>query len=162
MNLSARILGTSTADKLQRQATGIILKIGKDTFTKRSLADIDCFNFLAAQRLSALLQDFGVTSTQDVFDHVSPMMLAIPKLGAISLAVLGAAFEAKGLGGAHPLEAWVLKHADAQHQSLTTFATFKHRAKDMEAERRTKADRRRAKTRQRIQTVKAAKTAAAF
>lgn len=44
--------------------------------------------------------------------------------GVVSLAVLGAAFEAKGLGGDAPLEAWVKQHQD-KDETLTTFSTIK-------------------------------------
>ncbi len=71
--------------------------------------------------------------------NFSPEALALPRLGAIAIAVLGAAFEAKGLGGDAPLENWVKKHlADKR---VVTFAALKHRDEAQRADeaKRTKA-----------------------
>jgi len=124
MDLSASILGKSVVGYLQERQTGIVLRIGKDTFTRASLAKVACFNFAAAANLSKILTaELQVKDTREVFDHVHPDRLAIPKLGAVSLAVLGAASEAKKLGGDAPLANWFPKHRG----SAITVASLKHR-----------------------------------
>lgn len=140
MNLSTRILGTSAVKTLQDRSTGIVLTIGRDTFTRADLAHVECFSFLAAANLSRVLADFSVTSTRDVFDTIPPAALAVPHVGAISLAVLGACFELKRIspGTTPPLEAWILKHRakDAIGPELVTFHTLKQHAHAAKAARR--------------------------
>ena len=130
MDLSTSILGKSVVTYLHERQRAAVLRIGKDTFDRATLAKVACFNFVAAANLSAILnRDLQVTDTRDVFNNVHPDRLVLPRLGAVSLAVLGAAFEAKGLGGSAPLEAWFKKHRDG---TTITFASLKHRE---EAER---------------------------
>lgn len=138
MNLSARILGRGTVEDLTTRAAAPLLTLGRDTFYRRDLAKIDCFNFLAAANLSKHCADLGVTSTQDVFDRLTPTHFARPGLGAIALAVLGAAFQVKKLGGSQPLEAWFMLHrAKEQTREFVTFTTVKHaaEARDKAAEK---------------------------
>jgi hypothetical protein len=82
---------------------------------------------------------------------VSPTALAVPGLGAISLAVLGAVFQQKRLGGDAPLEAWARHHQrnGDRGRELVTFGTLKHRSRDMKAER---AEKKRARKRRRERT----------
>ena len=155
MDLSPRILGTSTANDLRTRATASILNIGKDGFSRTSLASVECFNYIAAANLERALQALDVKDTKDLFDRVPPSALAVPRVGAIALAVLGAAFEAKGLGGNSPLEAWVARHAphsngkatanDVAH-AMVTFGTMKAREAADAANRKVK--NRRARRRQ--------------
>lgn len=136
MDYSPRVLGKHAADVLHTRSTSAVLIIGRDGFTRGDLADVSCFCYVAARNLSALLEDFGVKDTRDVYDNVAPIMLAIPKLGAISLAVLGAAFEKKGLGGSAPLESWIKKHTRNKKSGgpeIVSFDALKHRSKDQQA-----------------------------
>jgi hypothetical protein len=144
MNLSASILGRSVVAYIQERQKIAVLRIGKDLFDRATLAKVACYNFTAAANLSKLLNaELQVKDTREVFDHVHPDRLCIPRLGAVSLAVLGAAFEAKGLGGDAPLESWFRKHRDG----LITFASLKHRdeaerAKEKKETKTRKAARR--------------------
>jgi len=129
--------------RLEARAAAPLLVIGKDVFHRHDLAQIDCFNFLAAMRLSTAVATLGVTSTKDLFDYVAPAHLVLPQIGAVALAVLGAAFEAKGLGGDQPLEAWVLKHRTTTAEKIVTFQTLKDQeCKRTEGETRARKQRR--------------------
>lgn len=122
MDLSQNVLGMSTVRTLQARVSTAILEIGSDRFTRRDLSKVDCFNFNAAQNLSAVLNKaLNVPNLRHVFDKVNPAELALPRLGAISLAVLAAAFEAKGIGGDAPLENYLKKHG----LQVQTFHTIK-------------------------------------
>ena len=153
MDLSARVLGASVAEQLTKRLTAPLLTIGKDRFGRRDLAKVDCFNFTAAANLSAILnRELEVKDTKFVFEHVPPSALAVPRLGAISLAVLGACFIAKGLGGAHPLETWVRRHAktpDDDDASLVSFLAIKKRhAVEVAAEHDAEVSRKRSRRNQ--------------
>jgi hypothetical protein len=138
------VLGATVVKQLTERTSQPILRIGKDTFTRGDLASVECFNFVAAQNLSKLLADLGVSSTKDVYDRVSPLSLAIPHLGAISLAVLGACFETKRLGGDAPLESWAEEHRAKDSKGIVSFATLKHREADREdADRKSRKHARR-------------------
>jgi hypothetical protein len=76
-----------------------------------------------------------------VFDNVPPTELALPRLGAVSLAVLGAAFEVKGVGGESPLESWVKRHLP-KGVEMVTFASLKHRDEVERAEEQKRAKAR--------------------
>src|SRR5262245_55111820 len=107
MDLSGRVLGSHAIDYVKETQTGVVLRIGGDGFTRSVLSRVSCFNFAAAANLSRQLNEhLKVRDTSWVFYHVHPRELALPRLGAVGLAVLGAAFEAKGLGGDKPLLAW--------------------------------------------------------
>ena len=131
MNLSTSILGTTAVAQLKQHAGAPLLQIGSDRFTRHDLAGVDCFNFTAARNLGHILTNgLAVKNLRDVYDRIPPHRLALPGLGVIALAVLGAAFEAKGLGGDEPLESWARKHAlpgpkGQGAAELTTFATMK-------------------------------------
>jgi hypothetical protein len=147
MDLSSSVLGAGIVAKLNDRRTAWILKIGRDGFTRAALAGVECFNFQAAATLSAILnKELKVKDTRDVFDRVSPAELALPRIGAIAVAVLGAAFEAKGIGGETPLVAWVRKHAGAPDAAVHTFVSLKVRDAKARAEGKAE-DRERATTR---------------
>src|SRR5215813_10769182 len=113
MNLSMRVLGKTTVAHLSERLTKPVLRIGGDSFLLHDLAAVDCFNFVAARNLDRILNaELHLRNTKDLFENVHPKELALPHLGAISFAVLGAAFEAMRIGGDRPLEAWVTKHRD--------------------------------------------------
>ena len=133
--------------KLQERRSAVLLRIGKDGFTRGALAGVDCFNFIAAANLSAILnKELQVKDTRDVFDRIPPAALALPHLGAFAIAVLGAAFEVKRIGGDAPLVAWIRRHAGAKDAKVHTFVSLKqHEAKDRAEER--KADRANRETR---------------
>jgi hypothetical protein len=145
MDLPARILGTATATAIATRNATAVLLIGKDRFSRSDLAAVACFNYVAALNLSRALADLKVRSTADVFERIGPIALAVPHVGAVALAVLGAAFQCKGLGGDHPLEAWVTRHRQAdQRKTFVTFHTVKSHAADARA---ATAERKTAKTR---------------
>jgi hypothetical protein len=125
VNLARTVLGASAVDRLSTAAGEAVLVVGSDTFTRSDLSAVGCFNFVAARYLTHALHDLGVTNLRDVYDRVPPRDLALPGVGVISLAVLGAAFEAKHIGGDSPLETYVRKH----QTKLTTFDTVKHAVK---------------------------------
>ena len=128
MHLSPRILGAHVVTALEATGTRPVLTIGRDTFTRRMLARTGCFNFIAAARLNTAIATLAVKSTQDLFERMPPSALVLPGIGAVSLAVLGAAFEVQRIGGARPLEAWVARHrpTDAS-RDFVTFSTMKAR-----------------------------------
>ena len=157
MDLSPTVLGIHTAEVLKQRTAAAVLTIGRDTFTRHDLANVECFNYVAALNLSRVCKDLGVESVRDVFERVTPIMLAVPHVGAVALAVLGAAFEAKNLGGAAPLVAWVRKHHDPEQskKEITTFDTIKAHAHEMQAAR---AERRTARTRKQTRRDEAHRT----
>lgn len=125
MNLSTRVLGTNIVKEITARNAAPLLTVGKDVFYRGDLAGVGCFNFLAALRLSRALADLGVRDVRDVFENVPPTSLVMPQVGSIALSVLGAAFEARKIGGEQPLEAWVLKHRAGSSHPLVTFSTLK-------------------------------------
>jgi len=144
MDFSAKVLGTTTVRYLRERSTSAVLTIGADTFTRGDLSRVACFHFAAASNLSALLRQLDAKNTRDVFDRLPPESLALPRLGAVSLAVLGAAFEAKKIGGDNPLENWMKKHRpDAP---TVTFLSLKHRdERERATEQQDTRDRKRAR-----------------
>jgi hypothetical protein len=138
MDLSESILGHYTAGQLQARIATPILRIGRDAFTRAQLAGVECFNYLACSLLTHALEELKVKDTAQLFEQVSPQALALPRLGKVSLAVLGAAFQAKGIGGSTPLATWVKKHLD----KTVTFDSIKHQAAIGEADER-RAEKRR-------------------
>jgi hypothetical protein len=134
MKLSSRVLGVRVVGEISARSAAPLLIIGKDIFHRGDLARVECYNFLAAQRLSTVFAALGVKNTRDVFERVPPTALVLPTIGSVSLAVLGAAFEAKGLGGEQPLEAWVLRHRDSIHskKEIVTFASMKVQERNRE------------------------------
>lgn len=147
MDLSPTVLGSGIVDKLKARRSAAILQIGRDVYTRSALAGVECFNFQAAMTLSAILnRELQVKDTRDVFERVPPAELALPRIGAIAIAVLGAAFEAKGIGGDAPLVAWVRKHAGGPDAAVHTFVSLKvaeakERAEESKASRRRTAGR---------------------
>jgi len=146
MNLAANILGTSAVDRLRESAAGAVLQIGSDKLTRADLAGVECYNFHAARLLSHVLRELDVRNLRDVYEKIPPSALALPNLGVISLAVLGAAFEAKGIGGQAPLESYVRRHL-VNGNKVVTFDTLKKRehaevANERKARKRRKASRR--------------------
>jgi len=133
MHLSTHILGGNVAHAIAERAGAPLLRIGSDTFRRSHLSSVGCFNFVAAQRLSAACAVLGVKSTRDLFDRFPPSALVLPGVGAVALAVLGAAFEAKRIGGERPLEAWMTAHRpkDASREYVT-FHTMKVHEKERE------------------------------
>jgi hypothetical protein len=167
MDLSAEVLGTHTAHLIRTRQTTPILQIGSDSFTRQDLSRVECFNFLAAQRLSDILnKELNVPNLRHVFQKVPPTALALPGLGAVSLAVLGAAFEVKGIGGENPLLNYVKQHAASAKQTMVTFYTLKHREQqDAQNERKAKKSRKHARRNQahaiRVERLEAAQATAA-
>lgn len=151
MNLSSRVLGKTIVTQLERRIAAPVLRIGSDNFRLSDLAGVSCFNFTAARNLDSILNaELHVRNTRDLFDSVHPRELALPGLGAISFAVLGAAFEVKNIGGDRPLESWVTKHRDeSARREFLTFSTMKHQtdrdAKAAAEERRAKKRRKSAR-----------------
>lgn len=149
MNLSTAVLGSSAVKRLDGASREHVLTIGKDHLTRQELAGVGCFNFIAARNLSHLLADLGVVNLRDLYERIAPADLVLPQLGVISLAVLGAAFEAVGVGGTNPLESWVRKHSEqlrtfdslkhARHRELLAVAQEKKTAKRRKARRQAEA-----------------------
>lgn len=148
MNLSTRVLGSSIVKALTERSSSAVLVIGRDSFTRGDLAAIDCFNYIAAANLTRALAALEVSSTRDVFDRIPPTLLAVPHVGAVALAVLGAAFEKKSLGGEAPLEAWMIRHRGDVNikAAVATFGTVKRRtAAEAHRERRERRARKHAR-----------------
>lgn len=122
MQLSSAVLGAGAVKRLEGIGAEAVVTIGSDRLTRQQLAKVGCFNFVAAKNLSHLLRDLGVKDLRDLYERVAPADLVLPHLGVISLAVLGAAFEAKGIGGSKPLENWVRTHSE----KVRTFDSMKH------------------------------------
>ena len=147
MDLSAPVLGKTVVSYIATRQRSVVLQIGRDRFDRAALSAVACFNFLAADRLSHILnRELQVTDTRDLFDRVNPNRLALPGLGGVSLAVLGAAFQAKGIGGGSPLLNWFRKH----ELNPVTFSTIKHRDAAERAKEKTET-----KTRRRARKTKA-------
>ncbi len=128
MDLSPSVLGQNTATQLTARRRHILLSIGKDGFTRSHLSKVECFNFNAAASLSAALASFDVKDTRDVYERISPLSLALPRIGCVAIAVLGAAFEAKKIGGETPLKSWVTHHLE-KGKDVVTFSSTKNKIK---------------------------------
>ena len=138
MLLSQVIYGSHAVKVAEDRLTGAVLVIGRDQFTRGELAQIGCYSDRGARNLSELLSTFRVKSVEQLYKQFSPQDLAIPRLGALSLMVLGAAFELKGLG---TIESWAEAHRTNGH--LVSFTTIKHQIeKEKEAPGRRKRRRR--------------------
>ena len=151
MNLSTRILGSTAVKQLQVTSNATVLQVGKDALTRSELAQVGCYNFHAARNLSAVLAETAITSLQELYNTIPPSALALPHMGVISLAVLGAAFEARSIGGEAPLESWVRLHRPGNGKdpkdSMVTFHTLKKReAAEVARERKARRSRRRRQT----------------
>jgi hypothetical protein len=154
MDYSTSVLGSHIANELRQRTTRGLLIIGSDTFSRKDLAGVSCYSFTAAASLSHILETVRIsdgnrkiTDTRDLYNNVPPEALLLPRLGSISLAVLGAAFEKKGLGGDTPLVNWIKKH-HAKDVPIVTFSTMKHQDAERDgaaAERKAKKDRKHAR-----------------
>lgn len=123
MEFSVATLGRGTVRTLQDRASGVVLRIGADTFSRFDLALVECFSFTAARRLSAAIGSLKVKSTRDLFRSVRPEDLAVPGIGAFAFAVLGACFELKKCG---TLDDWQRRNV-AKDERIATFGTIKSR-----------------------------------
>ena len=149
MDLSDRVLGSYITKRLRERGDAVLLRIGRDTFTRGDLSHVECFNFQAAITLSAVLnRALEVKDVRDVFENVAPAALALPRIGSIAIAVLGAVFEIKKLGGNAPLESWVKRHAE-KGAAVHTFASLKTRDAAEHAAERKDRKRRKASRRDR-------------
>src|SRR5262245_61019474 len=104
MDLESHFVGASAARTQRERLGAAVLVIGADTFTREDLARVRCFCFQAAAALSAHVQSLRVKSTHDLFARIHPTRLAARGIGDVANIVLGAAFKAKGIGGARPLD----------------------------------------------------------
>jgi|SRR5262245_4303179 len=150
MDLSARVLGTTAATRLRALESEAVLIIGKDHLTRADLAAVGCFNYVAARNLTtAIRKHLDVRDLKALYNSTPPSALALPRVGTISLAVLGAAFEARRIGGDTPLEQYVKKHAE----HITTFDTIKHHEQaEAQQERRDRKARKRTRRNQAHET----------
>jgi hypothetical protein len=140
MNLSPSILGKHAVYQLQLTARAAVVEIGSDKLTRADLARVGCFNFMAARMLSAVLhKELKVKNLRDVYESIPPSALTLPRLGAVSLAVLGAAFEVRKLGD---LESYVQKHLQAEQQVRTWHTMKAHEAAEVARERKEKRARK--------------------
>jgi hypothetical protein len=131
LHLSESILGKHIVEKLQARGSAPVLTIGRDTFTRPQLSRIGCFNFAAAARLTHLLTELEVKDTRDLFERFGPAHLAIPGLGAICLATVGAAFEILKIG---TLSDYITRH-HPKGDPMVTFHTMKDHVLDAKAAR---------------------------
>lgn len=139
------VLGSTATKSLRTRNETPILYIGKDSFTRAQLAHVECFSFVAAANLSRIVNEqLRVKDTRALYHTIAPEALVLPGLGAIALSVLSAAFEAKGLGGATPLQSWVKKH----RETVVTFGSMKvsSKYKDAAAAKAERAARRKRHT----------------
>lgn len=144
MNLAPTVLGAGAVKHLSGLAEEALLIVGSDRLGRRELAGVGCYNFAAARNLSAVLKPLQLPSLKHLFQNIPPASLALPHMGVISLAVLGAAFEARKIGGANPLLAWVQFHAGDEKKAMVTFYTLKHReAQEVLNEKKAIVERRR-------------------
>ena len=127
MRLSNTILGSTAVKQLEAAYGEHILVIGEDRFTRRQLASVGCFNFIAARNLTTILKPFEIESVRTLYERLPPGALALPHLGVISLAVLAAAFEIKKIGGDDPLGSWARLHMGDAKRAIVSFHTMKHR-----------------------------------
>lgn len=140
MDLSNSVLGTYLVNQLRERVKAPILTIGSDKFSRRDFSRVECFNFAAAANLDYILNHhLKVEDTRDLYFNHNPGELALPRMGSISLATLGAAFEAKGLGGEAPLEMWLRKH----DIKIATWGTMRDRENEERRE-----EKRRMRSRQ--------------
>jgi hypothetical protein len=86
----------------------------------------------------------GIKNTRDLFERIPPSAFVLPGIGPISIAVLGAAFEHKDLGGSSALESWMAKHrSEGASRDFVTFDTLKANERKHEpGESRAKKQRR--------------------
>jgi hypothetical protein len=148
MNLSTTILGSTAVKQLQATSRAWVLEVGSDRLTRAELARVGCYNFLAAKNLTTILKGLTIKNLADLYARIPPAAVAVPHMGAISLAVLGAAFEAKRIGGEMPLENWVRKHATTNGHdaaaAMVSFHTIKRRElAEIAAERKARKHRKR-------------------
>jgi hypothetical protein len=145
MDFSTVVLGTSAVEAMQKRVHAPVLVIGKDVFSRAVFAHVECFHFQAAQTLSAVLKAEypKLTGIKELYDTLTPQQLALPRLGVTALAVLGAAFEAKGVGGNKPLENWVRSHLE-KDAVLVTFSSIKARDEKEHREERQRLKARKA------------------
>lgn len=144
MRLSNLILGSTAVKQLEAAYGEHILIIGEDRFTRRQLATVGCFNYLAARNLTNVLKPFDIANVKTLYEQLPPGALALPHLGVISLAVLSAAFEIKKIGGEDPLGTWARHHNGDAKRAIVTFHTLKHRELVQIANEKKAARKRRA------------------
>lgn len=142
MDLSSRVLGQATATALQTRIKTPVLVIGSDRFTRQDLATVSCFNFIAAGNVNRAIAELGIKHTKDLFTNYAPTVFALPGISSVALAVIGAAFEAKGIGGDAPLEAWVARHNPKGVDGIRTFLTIKHQTQQEAATERKEVKKR--------------------
>jgi hypothetical protein len=148
MQLPDHILGKNAVTTLQERVKASVLTIGADRFTRSHLATVACFNFNAATTLTNILtNELKVKDTKDLFLNFPPIALALPGLGVISLATLGAAFESK-LG--KTLTEYI-DHHRAENEKVVTFGSIKAHNADSKAEKTAKKEeKKRMRTRRAI------------
>lgn len=136
MHLPDHILGKGTVETLQERINAPVLVIGSDRFTRAHLAATSCFNFNAASNLTRIIATLKVENTRDLYHRIPPRALALPGLGSIALAVLGAALEHKLDKN---LSDYIDKHR-AEQEAIVTFTTMKNNTADSKADRKAKKD----------------------
>jgi lipopolysaccharide/colanic/teichoic acid biosynthesis glycosyltransferase len=141
MELSEKVLGTYVVGKLKEQIHRPVLQIGKDSFTKGDLSKEGCYSFKAASNLSYVVnKQLKVKDTRDLFERITPQELALPRLGVISFATLGAAFEHQ-IG--RTLGDYMTRHQHNGNKNVS-FPSLKHRdAVEVQQENKRRKDRKR-------------------
>jgi hypothetical protein len=123
MEFSTTVLGAGAVRYLRQRADQPVITIGRDRFTRGTLASVECFSFHAAARLEAALKRLRAKDTRDVFERLTPEQLALPAIGAVAFAVLGACFEARAIG---TLDSWV-RRSLGKDERIVTIDTIKER-----------------------------------
>ena len=73
MQLSDQILGKGAVATIKERIQAPVLVIGSDKFTRRHLASLECYNFLAASMLSNILTNhLKVKNVSDLFHNFAP------------------------------------------------------------------------------------------
>jgi hypothetical protein len=88
MDLSARVLGTHATTTLRDRAAAPVLTIGRDRFTRHDLAEVECFNYVAALNLSRALADLDVRPTHRPGPGSHAVAVAVPVVTCAHCAVL--------------------------------------------------------------------------
>lgn len=112
-----------------------VLRIGRDTWTRHQVANqLGLVHTRACAILSGIAKELGVADTKDLYETTSPYTFADKPAGVTTMFVMFCAFRDRDLSVEH----WYHK---GQKDAIVSFLGLKHR--ELEAERRTKADAKR-------------------
>jgi hypothetical protein len=131
----APYLGQSFITKITASdETHAILRIGRDKWSRHDVATrLGVTHTIACALLSRICKSLKVESTKDLYANSSPYTFASYRAGVTTLYVMFAAFRDKGLD----VQAW---YSQGEKKAVVSFLTLK--AREQEAEHRTKSDER--------------------